>query len=386
MEIGQIDAIPVEVPLTPLEKGGIGPYRTNHNTFDSIERILVRVETDEGTVGWGEMRVFLSPAVTVAVIEDGIAPIVTGESPFAVESLRRQIFIEYTNIDMFFAPVEIACWDVVGQVTGRPIFELLGGWAAPAQTNRVWRTEEHDVADGTVPAAYCLGILPPAETAAKAESVASEGYEVLKMKAGQDWRVDVDRILAIQEAIGDDLALRLDPNQGWTPGEALHVARSLADAGVRMQYLEQPIGVNMHDELAKLRDRGGQPIAPNEDTYITDNVRHLVESNSMDAAVLDMTPAGGLSGLRQQALCLENAGIPATHHCAFDLGVRTAAIVHAVYGIPGLSLPPDTIYYGWKRDVLETPLTLEDGAFLVPDGPGLGVSLDADIVDEYRID
>lgn len=105
----------------------------------------------------------------------------------------------------------------------------------------------------------------------------------------------------------------------------------------------------------------------------------------MDVAVLDMTPAGGIAGLRQQAAIVEDAGLPFTHHCAFDLGVRTAAILHAVHGIPGFSLPPDTTYYAWEDDIITSPFEMEEGCLTVPTGAGLGVDIDTETVSEYRV-
>lgn len=77
--------------------------------------------------------------------------------------------------------------------------------------------------------------------------------------------------------------------------------------------------------------------------------------------------------------------MPATHHCAFDLGVRTAAIVHTVSSVPGFTLPPDSTYYAWEDDVLAEPLSVDNGAIPVPDWPGLGVEVDREKVEEFRI-
>ena len=386
MEITGIEAFAVNVPLVSLEDGGIAPYVTNHNSLEDMDRILVRVDTDEGISGWGEMRVFLSPEATISVIEDGIAPMVEGHSPFETESLRRLLFIEYTNVDLFFTPIELACWDIVGKAIGKPVYELLGGWTAPDSASRKHRNHvrEYDSA-GTVEFAYCLGILSPEESRTKAAQVLDEGYEVLKTKAGRDWRQDVERIKAMHDEVDGQLEFRLDPNQGWTLDQAVRVGAMLADAGIYLQYMEQPIRVDSHRALARLRERIPQPIGPNEDTYIPHNLRDLIEAGAVDVAVLDLTPMGGIAGLRQAAAIAEDAGLPFTHHCAFDLGVRTAAILHAVYGIPGFSLPPDTVYYGWQDDIITEPFTIENGAMTVPDAPGLGVEVDADKLDEYAI-
>ena len=383
MEITRIVAHPVTMSVAPLEEGGIAPYVTNHGQTEDVDRMLVEVQTDEGITGWGEMRMFLSPKSTQVILEDGIAPWVVGHSPFEVETLRRQMFIEYTNVDMFFSPIEIACWDIVGKVLERPIYELLGGWTAPTQTSRAGSPDSEWAAE--VPIAYCVGILSPEESREHARKALDDNYAVLKTKAGRDWKQDVKRIVAMDDEVDGQLEFRLDPNQGWRFDEAVRVAAALADAGVYVQYLEQPIRVDTHGTLAKLRERTVQPIGPNEDTDIEHNLLDLIRRDALDVAVVDMTPAGGITAVRQLAGLAENAGVPVAHHCAFDLGVRTAAILHTVSSVPGFTLPPDSTYYAWEDDVLSEPLTVVDGAIPVPDGPGLGIEVDRSKVDEYRI-
>ncbi|WP_433632795.1 mandelate racemase/muconate lactonizing enzyme family protein [Halomicrococcus sp. NG-SE-24] len=384
MEIVDIEAYAVNMPVISLDDGGIAPYVTNHGQVENVDRVVVRVETDEGITGWGEMRVFLSPHSTITILEDGIAPWVIGHSPFEVDALRRQIFIEYTNTDMFFAPIEIACWDIVGKAVDKPIYELLGGWTAPNPTTRMGEPGNQTAED--VDVAYCLGILSPDESRVHAQKALDDGYTVLKTKAGRDWKQDAERIIAMHDEVDGQLDFRLDPNQGWRFDEAVRLGATLDDAGVYLQYMEQPIRVDTHGTLAKLRERTKQPIGPNEDTYIAHNLQEMIRRDALDVAVVDMTPAGGISAVRQLAGIAEDAGVPVAHHCAFDLGIRTAAIVHTVASVPGFNLPPDSTYYAWEDDIIEERLEVRDGAIPVPDEPGLGVTVDEDKLAEYRID
>jgi L-alanine-DL-glutamate epimerase-like enolase superfamily enzyme len=388
MEITDVSAITVAIPLRSLDSElGLRPYVTNHGQVDTMERVLVRVDTDEGLSGWGEMRTFLSPRATESVLEDGIAPLIKGQSPFEIERLRRQVFIEYTNVELFFAAVETACWDIIGKSLGKPIYELLGGATAPQQTTarNADAMDRGPATDREQEFAFCLGILSPEKSRLKAREALDAGFSVLKTKAGRDWQQDVARIEAMHDEVNGQLEFRIDPNQGWSLDQAVRVGAELERSGIYLQYIEQPIRVNSHKSLAALRQRLRQPIAPNEDTYIPHNLQSLIEAGAMDVAVLDLTPAGGIAGLRQQAAIVENAGIPYTHHCAFDLGVRTAAILHAVHGIPGFSLPPDTTYYAWEEDVITEPFTLTEGRMTVPDKPGLGITIDMDTVETYRV-
>jgi L-alanine-DL-glutamate epimerase-like enolase superfamily enzyme len=384
MEITGVEAYAVNMPVVSMDEGGIAPYVTSHGQVEDVDRILVHVETDEGIEGWGEMRVFLSPEATISVIEDGITQWVLGRSPFEVEALRRQMFIEYTNADMFFSPVEIACWDIIGKALEEPISVLLGGRTALDPTTQTG--EPGQTVTDAVDVAYCMGILSPEESRRHASKALDEGFSVLKTKAGRDWEEDVDRIVAMNDEIDGRLDFRLDPNQGWRFDEAVRVGASLGDAGVYLQYMEQPIRVDAHGTLAKLRERTAQPIGPNEDTYIAHNLQQMIQRDALDVAVVDMTPTGGIAAVRQLASIAEDAGVPVTHHCAFDLGIRTAAIVHSVASIPGFNLPPDSTYYAWEDDVIENRLEVTDGAIPVPTDPGLGVQVDRDKVEQYRID
>lgn len=387
MQIDTVEAIPLNIPLEPIEQGGIAPYRTNHGELYDMDRILVRVETDTGFTGWGEVRAFLSPEATVSVIEDGVAPLIVGQSPFEIEKLRRQVFIEYTNANMFFAPVETACWDIIGQATEKPIYELLGGWTAPHQS--MMQHRDHMTTDsepGQVEFAYALGIFSPEESREYAKYALEQGYEVLKTKAGRDWQEDIERIRAMHEAVDGNLEFRIDPNQGWTVENAVRVGAKLEENGIYLQYMEQPIRIDNHGSLRQLRSRTRQPIAANEDTYVPRNLKRMIDTDAIDVGVIDLTPAGGISGVRHLAGIAEDAGISLAHHCAFDLGIRTAAILHTAYGTPGINLPSDTAYFGWAEDVIKEPFSIENGHMTVPTDPGLGITVDTDMIEKYRLD
>lgn len=266
------------------------------------------------------MGMFLSAESTRAILEDGIAPWVVDHSPFEGQGLRRQMFIEYTNVDMFFAPIEIACWDIVGKALEKPIYELLGGWTAPTQTSRMGAPDHTSASE--VPVAYCVGILSPEESRQHARRALEAGHPVLKTKAGRDWKQDVERIVAMDDEVDGQLDFRLDPNQGWRFDEAVRVGASLADRGVYVQYLEQPIRVDAHGTLVKLRERKAQPIGPNDVTYIEHNLQEMIRRSALDVAVLDMTPAGGITAVhnsqvsRRTLACRRHTTVRSTSGCA----------------------------------------------------------------------
>ena len=188
------------------------------------------------------------------------------------------------------------------------------------------------------------------------------------------------------DAVDGELEFRLDPNQIWGYEDAVRATSLLQDRGIYLQFLEQPIGISNLETHARLRQRLTTPIGVNEDTYFRGNLEALLRRDAIDAAVIDLVPAGGLEAARQQAQTAGVHGVSVSHHSGFDLGIKTAAVLHLAASTPEIDLPPDSVYYGWADYLLETPFELDDGSYPVPKAPGLGVSVDETKLDRYRID
>ncbi|WP_227378671.1 mandelate racemase/muconate lactonizing enzyme family protein [Haladaptatus halobius] len=371
MSVTNVTAIPVEMGVKPLESElGLAPYVSNHDSVDSVTRMLVRVDSDEGVTGWGEMLVGMkSAAVTKAVIDDVIAPELVGCEIGEIREFVESFYFPYVKVRPFLGAVETALWDALGKKLGAPVYQLLGG-----------KTTDK------VPIATCLGILGPKESRPYARRAVEYGFSTLKTKAGPDWREDVERIRAMHDEVDGELEFRLDPNQGWSFEDAVRVATRLEEEGILLQYLEQPVRIDTYGTYASLRNRIRTPVAVNEDTYFPRNLQFLLRADAIDVAVVDLVPAGGILRVREQAAMAANAGVSVSHHCGFDLGVKTAAMLHTVASTPGINLPPDSVYYGWADYIVEDPFEVEDGALPVPDRPGLGVEVDERKVEQYRCD
>lgn len=370
MGIERIDAIPIAVPVARREEGGLAPYSSNHDEVETVGRTLVRLETSDGIVGWGEMLTAMqSPRVTTAVIEDVVAPTLVGRALDEIRGLLDSFYYPYVKTRPFLGAVETALWDALGKKRDAPLSELLGGGVRDS-----------------VDVAYCLGMCSESESRTYAVHAVEHGFDVLKTKAGPDWRADVERVQAMHDATNGELEFRVDPNQGWTFEEAVRAGAILEDAGIYLQYLEQPCRIDTYGTYERLRQRLRQPIAINEDTYFPRNLYSICERAAADVACVDLVPAGGLLAVRDQIAVADAAGLSVTHHNGFDLGVKQAAVLHLYASTPALNLPPDSVYYGWADHVLAEPLTVEDGSMAVPDGPGLGVQVDEAAVETYRVD
>ena len=391
MHITGIETIPVEVPAKRHEEPyGIAPYvggnrlrdlpdslsfeealAANDEATEAGKKLLVKVETDEGIDGWGEVKV---PTMRVGrvLIEELVAPEVVGRSVTETEALADTFgsfsTLYYTDVTSYVGAVEMAMWDAHGKSLGKPVYELIGGKCRDS-----------------VSVAFCLGLHTPEESREYARFAREEGFSVLKTKGSRYWRTDVERVKAMHEETDGELEFRLDPNQLWRFEDAVRVGAMLEDAGIYLQFLEQPIRVDSFGTLTKLRQRLKTPIAVNEDTYFQRNLSTAAAMDAVDAAVVDLVPSQGILGLKRLAAIAADFGVSLTHHNNFDLGIKEAAKLHAIASTPAFDLAIDSVYYAYEDHILENPLEIEDGRMAVPDEPGLA-AVDESKVEQYRID
>jgi len=393
MEITGVETIPVEVPVKQHDEPyGIAPYvaggrlsdlpeslsfeealERNESATRSGRKLLVRLETDGDVTGWGEMKV---PTMRMGrtVIEELLEPALVGRNVWEVESFVDEFSgfssMYYTDITSFLGGVEMAMWDAWGKHLGVPVHQLIGGKCAD-----------------TVPIAFCLGLMSPDESREHARFAAEEGFSVLKTKGSRYWETDVERIVAMHDAVDGDLEFRLDPNQLWDVDQAVRVAARLEDAGIYLQYLEQPVRVDSIGTLKRMRERLKTPIAGgNEDMFKPHNLYLLAREDAIDAADPDVISSGGIIGLKREAGVAAEANISLAHHSNFDFGFKNAAKLHVMSTTPAFNLATDSVYYAIEDDFLEERLVVEDGEMEVPDRPGLAGAVDEDKVERYRIE
>jgi L-alanine-DL-glutamate epimerase-like enolase superfamily enzyme len=369
MEITGVEAIPVEIDIKPLgENYGVAPYVAGYMTQETTPRMVVRVETDEDIVGWGETTWGPSPSVAKAAIENVIAPELVGQEVWKIEEFLNAFDYPYTRITPYLGGVEMALWDAFGKHMGAPIHKFLGGK----------RVDDLSVA-------YCLGIMDPEKSAEYAKWAYEEGFEVLKTKGGIDPDQDVERLVAMHEAVDGRMKFRLDGNQTMSFEDAVTVGAKLEDEGVYLQYFEQPLRIDNVGGYKRLRQRLRTPIGVNEDAYHPHNIFQLVREDAIDAAVMDIVPMGGLLAAKKGMGVADDAGISVAHHSSFDLGIKTAAVLQFVAASPTINLPPDRVNYSLADDVIDERLAVEDGKMTVPDDTGLGVTVSEEKVEEYRV-
>ncbi|MFZ4385961.1 MAG: mandelate racemase/muconate lactonizing enzyme family protein [Chloroflexota bacterium] len=325
-------------------------------------RLVVTVHTDVGLVGYGETLCLLE--FTEPVLVRTIIPIAIGLDPHDVEHLYRKVegagFYHHKRAMVFaLAAVEMACWDLVGKASGAPLHKLWGG---------KYRERIEMIA--------YLFVSDPEKVAAEARHFVERGFRTIKLKIGVDERSDVPIVKAVREAVGPDIRIRADVNGAWTPGTAKRMISRLAPFD--LEYVEQPL---VHDDLlghAQLRRWSPVPIALDESAYTTTDVLNIIRAEAADVILLDPHEAGGLWQARKAASICEAAGIPVTLHSGGELGFSTAAYLHLAASTPNMFLAIDGQQHNQTDDVVPDSevFRYDHGCFMVPSGPGLGMSLD----------
>jgi len=349
---------------------------------DSRSYCLVRVTTADGTTGWGEC--WGPIAGNREIVEEIVAPWLVGRDVRDVErihdDLREKLRMGFHTCDPsgVVSAVDTALWDALGKARGESVARLLG--ARRRDDVRAYATGGffRDV-DGFEE--QCDLITDEARAHVDA------GFDALKMKVGFarffPWGPDedVELVRRVRDAVGDDVTLFVDANWAYDVATAERVGRALADADVR--FFEEPVPPQQLDAYERLTASLDVPVAGGECWAYADEFGRVLDRGAVDYVQPDVTSAGGPTSMRRIAAAAADAGVQ-THPHVFGTGVALAASLQVLATVPGTPLlefdrTPNPI-----RDELVTdPVTNDGDTVAVPDGPGLGVTVDEDVLAEF---
>lgn len=339
--------------------------RTSTSNFDAAYLLLADVTTDGGItgIGWtfGFSRVHLAALDQLA---QHVVPAVIGRSAVAVQARWADMrnALERPGVvgsgAMAMAAIDIALWDVLGQVAGLPVATLLGGHRTQVEAYDsfgLWADMSLD------------------ELAADARRVVGTGAQALKLRVGgRPLSDDVARVAAVRAAIGEGASLMLDANSAWTPKQAVAAAEAFAPSDIT--WLEDPLHGRHRAEMADHRQRFSMPVCGGEDVYLADGA-DLAAALPFDVAMLDVFRTGGITGFVRAATALALRGVAVTPHMDTPTGLHL---------VGGLDNGVWVEYLGWYRQVLRGLPELSGPSLTVPDLPGLGFEW-ADDIDRYAV-
>jgi D-arabinonate dehydratase len=368
----QITAIrPIKLRFTPVNGLADGLA-----AIPSRDVFLVQVETDEGITGIGEGFALGSLDSMQTVLDETVTPLVLGQDPFYTAAIWEQVYrltYRYGRRGLVMAvlsAVDIALWDIMGKATGTPVYKLLG-----ASRSRV---------PAYASGGYYASGKGPQQLAEEARSYKAMGFKAMKMKIGAEpLKVDLARVEAVREALGSDLQLAVDANNAYDFNAAVKMARLLEP--LDLAWFEEPISGDCLEDSIRLADATDIPIAGYETELTRYALRDFISRRGVDIVQTDVIWAGGITECRNIAVLASAWGLACVPH--FSAGaVSLAANLHFAAAMPNVPLIELTLDENPLRDLLSlSPVRRDGGDLLLPDEPGLGVTLNPDIVAQYRV-
>ncbi|MBU8976192.1 MULTISPECIES: dipeptide epimerase [unclassified Lysobacter] len=337
------------------------PFKTALRTVEAIEDIVVAVHTDTGHIGYGE-----APATAVITgdthgsiieaIRKFIAPRLIGQEIANLNRITQLIQTALEKNTSAKAAVEIAVYDLFGQLYGVPLYKMLGG-GDPVITTDI--TISVDYIDKMV---------------ADSISAVDRGFESLKIKVGKDIGVDVERVKAIYAAVQGRALLRLDANQGWTAKQAVHAIRMLEDAGVRLELVEQPVKAQDLDGMKYVTERVHTPIMADESVFGPTEVIDLIKMRAADIINIKLMKTGGLSNAIRIADIAALYGVECMIGCMLESSISVAAAVHLAVAKSNAITKVDLDGPSLSAfNPVDGGVIFNESEISVTDAPGLGI-------------
>jgi len=359
-------------------------------------RTILEIVTDDNISGISE----IPGTADIDLALEASKKLLIGKDVFQLNQIK-QILIENFGTDKssdrglapwdqrklvhIFSAVEVACMDIIGKVTGKPIVDLLGGKMRDHVPFSAYLFYKYEGAGGEFAfnidptatgweAAKQKSALNPTEIVAQAKAMcAAFGFKSIKLKGGVfDPRQETDAMFALYEAFGPTVPLRIDPNALWTVETAIKYGKEMEPI---LEYLEDP--VRGQQNMAAVRKALKTPLATNMCTTSFEEIPNSIAIQSEDIILSDHHFWGGLrSSMHLTSIC-ETFSRGLSMHSNSHLGISLAAMVHLGAAIPRMDYALDT-HYPWQSDevIMGGRFSFEEGSVAVPTAPGLGVELD----------
>ncbi len=344
--------------------------------------LLIIVETDEGITGYGEVDTapFVGKAVVDAYMSHGtcygLREVVVGADPFDYEQIWKDMY-DKTYYYGRFGPVmhamsgiDMALWDIMGKSVGKPVHKLLGG----SYTDKV--------------RAYASALMPENTDGVKkmVETHAALGYTALKFgwgPLGYDVNFDINLIKAARKAAGDKMDIMIDIGKRYRLKESIYVAKALEQLNI--YWLEEPLPAEDYIGYKRLTESTTMRIATGEEESGRRAFGRLIDETHVDVIQPDMSRCGGLTEAKKIAAMAADNNILCVPH-AFKTGILVAASIHLIAAIPNAPVLEFSVTESpIRKGLLSTPFEMKDGYVNVPQKPGLGIELNQEVIEKYKV-
>lgn len=357
----------IRLPVTARRSHGIG------DVADSIDNVVLRLETGDGLVGWGEAApwaLFTGTAeANAAALDRYLRPLIVGSDPRRISETMARADTAVVGHPEAKAALETALLDILGKASGLPVAELLGGRCRDS-----------------IPLSVSLADPDFGADLALAERLVADGIGLFKLKAGfADHAFDVHRLETLRERF-PQVALRVDYNQGLVAHEALRRLRDIE--AFAPDFIEQPLPAAQWDGMAEIARNLDTPILADESVFTPADALRATQSRIADLFSIKIMKSGGLRRAQTVAEIAAAAGIACYGGDMFETGLAHLAGTHLIAATPNISLGCEFYQarYYLAEDILATPFPIEDGAVVVPTTPGLGIEVDEAVLGRIALE
>lgn len=353
MKITKVRLGRISVPLRT-------PFKTALRSVSSVEDVIVEIHTDCGAVGYGEAPP--TGAITgdttgaiIGAIQDHIGKSIIGRDVDEFEDLLQIVQKCIVGNSSAKAAVDMALWDLYGQLYNMPVYKLLGG------------AKKQIITDITI------SVNDPDIMVKDALTALDRGYDCLKMKVGVNPKLDVERLSAVRNAVGKDVVIRIDANQAWQPKEAVRILNKMQEQGLDIELVEQPVKAHDFEGLKYVTDRSYVPVLADEAVFSPEDAMTIMKMGAADLVNIKLMKCGGIYNALKIASAAEVFGVECMIGCMLEAKISVNAAVHLACAkniITKVDLDGPVLC---SEDPILGGAVFNEKLITVSDEPGLGI-------------
>jgi L-alanine-DL-glutamate epimerase-like enolase superfamily enzyme len=353
MKISQLEGWPVTMPLAE-------PYTIAYERVEVATNIFLRIESSSGVIGYGcaaPDKYFTgeTPDSVLTALDDVVTPFIKGSDPLRPAMLLERLKPLLRSQPSVLAAVDMALFDILGKACNLPLWRLLGGFR-----NRI-RTS------------VTIGILPEKETVERAREHVARGFKCLKLKGGIDVESDISRVLQVREAVGPDIELRFDANQGFSVEDSLKFVEKTHKA--RLELFEQPTPKGQPEMLRQVSTTVATPVMADESLTSLRDAFRIARRGLADMVNVKLMKVGGISEALQINSVARAAGLEVMVGCMDEAALGISAGLHFALARPNVVYADLDGHLGLRGDPSADVVILQNGNLFPSNNPGLGFNM-----------
>ncbi len=357
LEITSIDIYKSDIELKE-------PFKIAIMEISASQSVFIKINTNQAFYGTGEANPFWAitgetQSINLAGAVD-LAKLLLHKNPLNIEERMREIDRFLVHNSTLRSAFDMALHDILGKVAGLPLYALLGGGKRSFWTDNT------------------IGIAEPDEVAKKAVEYKNQGFQAIKVKLGTTIDMDTKRIKKIREAIGDELPIRVDANQGWDYNTAINTLNALEPMGI--EYCEQPIAHWDYENMRRIRQNTSIAIMADESLFDHHDAFKLASMGCCDYFNIKLAKSGGIHTALKINAIGEGAGIQGMVGCMTETRLGLTAGAHLVSALPNVKFADLDGYLMLKEDPIIGGAQYNVGEINLPDTPGHGADIDPDFL------